>query len=319
MPDQVVTRARRIDRTHGVRALGPDAQVDNKALVIPPGDFALSDPFLLMSEDWFSSPGFDWHPHRGLETVTIVLDGALEHGDNLGSAGVLAPGDVQWMTAGRGIIHRELAFRNEHAHTLQLWVNLPPAAKMAETRYQDLRAASQAVLASSGASASVISGTVIPGPASPGTGSPGTGSPGTGSPGTGGAATGPARNHWPITGMTLSIEPGSTFTQQLPAHDRVFLHVVSGRVDAAGQLLRAGQVAWSDPAGPAGLSSLELRAPDGDDLAQVIVFSGQPIGEPVAVGGPFVMNTRAEIAQAFRDFEAGRFGPVPRQARLTAR
>ncbi len=309
MPDQPTARPRRIDRTHGVRALGPDAQVDNKALVIAPGDFALSDPFLLMSEDWFSSPGFDWHPHRGLETVTIVLDGALEHGDNLGSAGVLAPGDVQWMTAGRGIIHRELAFRNEHAHTLQLWVNLPPAAKMAETRYQDLRAASQAMLAVPGASASVISGTVSSAAANAAAGSPGPGE----------TATGPARNHWPITGMTLSIEPGSTFTYQLPAHDRAFLYVLSGPVAAARQLLQAGQVAWSDPAGPAGPSSLELRAPDGDDLARVIVFSGQPIGEPVAVGGPFVMNTRAEIAQAFRDFETGRFGPVPRQARLTAR
>jgi redox-sensitive bicupin YhaK (pirin superfamily) len=312
---------RRIDRTHGVTPLGPDAQVDNKALVIPPGNFALADPFLLLSEDWFSSPGFEWHPHRGLETVTIVLDGALEHGDNLGSAGVLGPGDVQWMTAGRGIIHRELAFRNEHAHTLQLWVNLPRSQKMAETRYQDLRADTQGVLAAPGTQVSVISG-----------------ASGTGASGTG-PVTGPARNHWPITGLRIAIEPGAAFTQRLPAHDRAFLYVLSGRVRAAGRTLAAGDVAWSDPvrAAHAGTgqsstgqsstgqsstgqsSTLELRAPAGDEVATLILFAGQPIRDPVAVGGPFVMNTRAEISQAFNDFHSGKFGQVPRRARLKVR
>jgi quercetin 2,3-dioxygenase len=98
-----------------------------------------TDPFLLLSEDWFSTRGFQWHPHRGLETVTLVVDGVLEHGDNLGNAGALDAGGVQWMTAGRGIIHRELAFRNERAHTLQLWVNPPGELKMVDTRYQNLR------------------------------------------------------------------------------------------------------------------------------------------------------------------------------------
>jgi redox-sensitive bicupin YhaK (pirin superfamily) len=292
---------RRIDRTHGVTALGPDAQVDNKALVIPPGKFALADPFLLLSEDWFSSPGFEWHPHRGLETVTIVLDGALEHGDNLGSAGVLGPGDVQWMTAGRGIIHRELAFRNEHAHTLQLWVNLPRSQKMAETRYQDLRASTQAVLAAPGAQVSVISGSSsISGSAN--------------------TVTGPAENHWPITGLRITIEPGATFTQQLAAHDRAFLYVLSGRVRAAGRLLSAGEVAWSDPVSRSQQpTTLQLDAPPGDEVASLILFAGQPIGDPVSVGGPFVMNTRAEITQAFNDFRSGKFGQVPRRARLKTR
>jgi redox-sensitive bicupin YhaK (pirin superfamily) len=297
--DRIAHRPRRIDRIHGVTPLGPDAQVDNKALVIPPGNFALADPFLLLSEDWFSSPGFEWHPHRGLETVTIVLDGALEHGDNLGSAGVLGPGDVQWMTAGRGIIHRELAFRNEHAHTLQLWVNLPRSQKMTQTRYQDLRAQTQGVLAAPGAQVSVISGSA--GSASEG------------------AVTGPARNHWPITGLRIAIEPGSAYTQRLPAHDRAFLYVLSGRVRAGGRALGAGDVAWSDPAGRAGDSTLELRAPDGDEVATLILFAGRPIGDPVSVGGPFVMNSRAEITQAFNDFHSGKFGQVPRQARVKAR
>ena len=131
---------RRVDRVDDRIRLGADAQVDDKAIVITPHDPARTDPFLVLAEDWFSSPGFEWHPHRGIETVTMVVDGALEHGDNIGNAGVLGPGDVQWMTAGRGIIHRELAYRDEHVHTLQLWVNLPSESKMIDTDYQDLRA-----------------------------------------------------------------------------------------------------------------------------------------------------------------------------------
>src|ERR1700710_2749251 len=131
------SQARTVVRVTQKRQLGPDSQVDDKALIIVPGHPALTDPFLLLSEDWFSEPGFEWHPHRGLETVTTVLDGVLEHGDNLGNVGALEAGDVQWMTAGRGIIHRELAYRNEHVHTLQLWLNLPARSKMSATAYQD--------------------------------------------------------------------------------------------------------------------------------------------------------------------------------------
>ena len=131
--------------------------------------------------------------------------------------------------------------------------------------------------------------------------------------------TGPAQNHWPITGLRIAIEPGSAFTQRLPAHDRAFLYVLSGRVRAGGQALGAGDVAWSDPVGRAGGSTLEMRAPDGDEVGTLILFAGKPIGDPVSVGGPFVMNPRAEITQAFNDFHSGKFGQVPRQARLKVR
>ena len=151
------TVVRSVDRVLAKQHLGPDQQVDDKALVIAPVDPTLTDPFLMMAEDWFSAPGFDWHPHRGIETVTTVLDGVLEHGDNLGNAGALEPGDVQWMTAGRGIIHRELAYRDEHAHTLQLWLNLPAADKLGETHYQDLLAASRPRLVRPGAVVEVVS------------------------------------------------------------------------------------------------------------------------------------------------------------------
>lgn len=305
---------RRTTRAHGVTRLGPDAQVDDKALVVPPGEWHLVDPFLALVEDWFSAPGFDWHPHRGIETVTVVLDGALEHGDNRGHAGVLEPGDVQWMTAGSGIIHREMAFRDEHAHTLQLWLNLPASHKMVDSRYQDLRAAAQPVAAGPGARVSVISGQV-------------------------GGATGPARTHTPVTGAVLTLEPGSGLDLALPAADRAFGYVLAGQVTIAGRSLAAGQVAWSDPVPDGtgdgtqsrtdggtddgtggGASTWTMRAdPDTATVAKVLVFSGRPIGEPVVAAGPFVMTSKAEISQAWRDFHAGRFGDVPRMARLAYR
>ena len=281
------TVARIDDRIH----FGPDSQVDDRNVLIAPVNPAMTDPFLLLSEDWFSTPGFDWHPHRGLETVTLVVDGVLEHGDNLGNSGALTSGDIQWMTAGRGIIHRELAFRNERAHTLQLWVNLPAELKMTGTRYQDLRAAGRPVIEHDGARIDLISGAA-------------------------GGRTGPALNHWPVTGTLITLQPGSGFEQLLPGRDRAFFYVLSGAVTVAGRPVRAGQVAWSDPVPGAGVSAITLAAGDGDRESVVMTYSAQPIGQPVAMGGPFVMNTKTEITEAFSDFHAGKFGDIPRQARL---
>jgi hypothetical protein len=251
----------------------------------------LTDPFLLLAEDWFSRSGFQWHPHRGLETVTLVVDGVLEHGDSLGNRGALVTGDIQWMTAGRGIIHRELAFRNERAHVLQLWVNLPRELKLVETRYQDLRAAARPVIELPGVRIDLISGNVN-------------------------GTQGPALNNWPISGAMILLEPNWSHEHVLPARDRAFFYVLSGSITIAGRLVRAGQIAWSDPLPGATASVIRLSAGDGEQPNVVMVYSGQPIGQPVVMGGPFVMNSEAEIAQAFADFRAGRFGDIPRQARL---
>ncbi|WP_229402295.1 pirin family protein [Micromonospora okii] len=292
MDAPTLTPVRTVARVETRHRLGPDAQVDDKALVFAPNDPALTDPFLLLAEDWFSSPGFEWHPHRGVETVTTVLDGVLEHGDSLGNAGALEPGDVQWMTAGRGIIHRELAYRDEHAHTLQLWLNLPAARKLTETRYQDLLAAHRPRVARTGAVVDVVSGTVD-------------------------GVTGPALNHVDVQGALVRLDPGVTLRYPLPARHRAFVYVVAGRATVAGRRVAAGQTAWSDPvAGVDGGSELPLAAPDGDAPTRLMVYSGTPLREPVVFGGPFVMNRRSEITQAFADFRAGRFGDVPRQARL---
>jgi redox-sensitive bicupin YhaK (pirin superfamily) len=296
--DLTAPARRKVGRVETKRMLGPDAQVDDKAFIIGPDNPARTDPFLVLSEDWFSSPGFEWHPHRGVETVTTVLDGVLEHGDNAGHAGALEPGDVQWMTAGHGIIHRELAYRNVHAHTLQLWVNLPAAAKLVDTRYQDIRAAGRPAVVAPGTRIDMISG-----PA--------------GAAGAGPDLAGPALNHWPITGALVTLEPGASLDYRIPARDRAFGYVLSGRAAIAGRRVQAGQIAWSDPAGvPGGDSILQLSAPPADEVASIMLYSGPPIGEPVAFGGPFVMNTEAEIAAAFADFRRGKFGAVPRMMRL---
>jgi redox-sensitive bicupin YhaK (pirin superfamily) len=289
------TLDRTVDRVETKTNLGPDAQVDNKNLIITPQRPELTDPFLALVEDWFSAPGFDWHPHRGLETVTLVVDGVLEHGDNVGNAGALTTGDVQWMTAGRGIIHRELAFRNERAHTLQLWLNLPAGLKMTERRYQDLLAGRRPVVEHDGVQVDVISGAAA-------------------------GVTGPAANHWPISAAMITMEPNRTYRHVLPGRDRAFGYVLAGQVTIAGHTVTEGQIAWSDPVGEAGLDSvLPLETGDGDAPSKLLIYSGEPIRQPVALGGPFVMNTQDQIEQAFKDFHSGKFGEVPRMARLRYR
>jgi redox-sensitive bicupin YhaK (pirin superfamily) len=284
--------ARAVTRVTGSRGLGPDGQVDDKALIFLPEDPALTDPFLALVEDRFSAPGFDWHPHRGIETVTTVLGGVLEHGDSLGNAGALEPGDVQWMTAGHGIVHRELAYRDEHAHTLQLWLNLPAARKLTEHRYQNLLAADRPRVERPGAVIDLVSGSVD-------------------------GTAGPALNHVDVQGAVVAIEPGTTLDYPLPAAHRVFAHVLAGRVTVADRELAAGQTAWSDPLPPpAEDSALRLTAPDGERPARLMIYSGTPLREPVAFGGPFVMNHQSEIRQAYQDFQSGKFGGIPKLARV---
>jgi len=286
---------RRVDRVDDRVRLGADAQVDDKAIVITPQDPARTDPFLVLAEDWFSSPGFEWHPHRGIETVTMVVDGALEHGDNIGNAGVLGPGDVQWMTAGRGIIHRELAYQDEHVHTLQLWINLPAESKMVDTDYQDLRADDRPHIDARGTRIDVISGQT-------------------------GGVTGPAVNRWPISGALISLEPTTSVLYEVPPDDRVFAYVLDGAAMIGQSAATAGQVAWCDPiAAPHATSTLELCATHPDVVTHVLLYGGRPIGEPVVLGGPFVMNTSEEIETAYHDYRQGGFGDIPREVRLTRR
>ena len=157
-------------------------------------------------------------------------------------------------------------------------------------RYQDLLASARPRISRPGITIDVVSGTID-------------------------GVTGPALNHVPVQGAVVTLDPATTLDYPLPAAHRVFVHVLSGRAAVAGRDLVEGETAWSDPL-PGGSSTLHLASPDGDQPTRLMIYSGTPLREPVVFGGPFVMNRRTEIAQAFQDFHAGRFGEVPRLARL---
>jgi redox-sensitive bicupin YhaK (pirin superfamily) len=253
--------------------------------ILPPGNWAEFDPFLMMMEDWFQSGTFDFHPHRGIETVTYVLDGKLKHEDNHGGMGILGPGDVQWMTAGRGLIHSEDPLPGETVHSFQLWVNLPAAEKMTEPRYQDLPAGQMPVREESGTRIRVFSGSS--GPVA--------------------AAT---KNVVPVTYLEIEMEAGAEFTQELPSGYNGFIYVMDGegRFGTDGTRGEARHVLWLGPADQAGgMSGITVRA---ESALRFLLIAGQPVREPVVAYGPFVMNTKQEIQQAYEDYQSGKFGKV---------
>jgi redox-sensitive bicupin YhaK (pirin superfamily) len=256
--------------------------------LIAPGQWADFDPFLLLMEDWMREPGgFPDHPHRGIETVTLVLDGELWHADNRGNSGVLGANDVQWMTAGKGIIHAELPNAQSTSHTLQLWLNLPSERKMVESDYQDLLAGQSLHLDDGQANIRLISGGLE-------------------------GVRAPTRNHTPVQYLDMCLEAGGRVTIPIPAAHNGFVYVVDGsaRFGADGELGSAGQVLWIDyPHSTPGESSLEIV---GETPSRFLVVTGTPIRERVVAYGPFVMNTEEEIRQAYRDFHSGQFGgPTP--------
>jgi quercetin 2,3-dioxygenase len=277
---QTCAMERQVDRVDGPFPAHATEQVDRNVVLVRFDEKNSTDPFLLLSEDWFSRVGFDWHPHRGFETVTYVIDGHLEHRDNAGGHGVLGPGDLQWVTTGRGVIHAELAYDQKPVHTLQLWLNLPASKKMVEPRYQDLRSANVPEIRENGAAVRVYSGTVR-------------------------GVRGPAENHWDATVIDGRFERGGAFVHEVPAEQRLFVYVIAGAVQlgAAGTRVTAGQVAWLSPGG----TTVSINA---EEPSHLIAYAAKPIGEPVVARGPFVMNTAGEIQQALIDFRRGAFGPA---------
>jgi redox-sensitive bicupin YhaK (pirin superfamily) len=251
--------------------------------LIPPGDWAGSDPFLLLMEDWFPEGVFDRHPHRGIETITYVIDGAIEHYDNHGNTGRINPGDALWLTAGRGLIHNEKPADGGTAHILQLWVNLPRADKLVPARFQELRADAVPVRREPGAEVRVFSG------ASAG-------------------VTAPTRNYAPVTMVEIRLQPGARVEQDLPADYNGFIVMLEGRgtIGSSATEAWAGDVVWLAPS--AGASAVTFAG--GDQGMRALLFAGTPLCEPVAARGPFVMNTDAELAAGFAEFRAQgeRFG-----------
>jgi len=248
------------------------------------------DPFLMLdefgtdkAEDYIA--GFPDHPHRGFETVTYMLDGRMRHRDNHGNEGVLVPGSVQWMTAGRGLVHSEMPEQQEgRMRGFQLWLNLPAREKMTAPKYQEFGPERIPTAApAKGVTAKVIAGHVA-------------------------GIDGPIRQ--PATDPTyldVGLETGATFVQPLPADHAAFLYVFEGAVQVGKEAtpLRAHELAVLGEGEEIRLTGLSSGA-DGKQ-ARAIVVAGRPLREPVAKYGPFVMNTRAELEQAFNDFQSGKF------------
>jgi quercetin 2,3-dioxygenase len=267
-----------------MRALDPFIHMDQMGEV----DYAPGEP-----------KGTAWHPHRGFETVTYMIDGTFRHQDSNGGGGLITNGDTQWMTAGGGILHIEeppeqLVASGGLFHGFQLWVNLPARLKMTGPRYQDIRAGQVALLSSpdGGTLIRVIAGDVD-------------------------GHQGPGVTHTPIALLHATLEPGAQLRLPWRADFNALGYVLagSGTVGAGRRPVRTGQLAVFGPGDVITIAATRRsdvpRADGGSQGLDILVLGGEPISEPVAAYGPFVMNTRDELVQAFEDYQAGRLGTIP--------
>jgi redox-sensitive bicupin YhaK (pirin superfamily) len=238
--------------------------------------------------------GTSWHPHRGFETVTYMIDGTFQHRDSTGGGGLITNGDTQWMTAGAGILHierppEELVASGGLFHGIQLWVNLPSADKWVAPRYQDLRGHEVALLSSTdgGALVRLVAGDV-------------------------GGHRGPGSTHTPMAMVHASVQPGGRLELPWDPGFNALVYVLAGdgTVGEDGQPVHTGQLAVLG-AGDTVVVGAADRQQSRHPQLEVLVLGGRPIGEPVVAYGPFVMNTKAEIAQAFEDFQRGMLGRIP--------
>ena len=238
--------------------------------------------------------GTSWHPHRGFETVTYIIDGIFDHQDSNGGGGRITNGDTQWMTAGAGILHIEappefLVASGGLFHGIQLWVNLPSESKWNPPRYQDLRASAAALLSSpdGGALVRVIAGEIA-------------------------GHRGPGITYTPITLLHATLSPGGELVLPWSADFNGLVYVLSGRGTAGGERrpVRDHQLVVFGPGDTIRLGA-DAREESRHPELEVLVLGGRPIREPIVHYGPFVMNTRDEIVQALDDYQAGRLGRIP--------
>jgi len=252
----------------------------------PTASLSHIDPFLLFDHmgpvdfEPGRGVGTPWHPHRGFETVTYLLEGDAEHRDSMGNHGVLGTGDTQWMTAGSGVLHKEgptetVQLEGGRTHGLQLWVNLPAAKKMIEPAYQDLRAANVARRSEPGADIRVIAGRLF-------------------------GLSGPGSTHTPISYAHITLANDVSATTDLPPGHVVLAYPMTGAFTVGDTQVDEGILAV--------LEGQQLTLTGTAASSEVILLTGQPIGEAVARSGPFVMNTQDELRQAFADFDKGTFG-----------
>jgi redox-sensitive bicupin YhaK (pirin superfamily) len=255
-----------------------------------------ADPFLLLDHagPTMNGPGetkgASWHPHRGFETVTYVLDGEIAHRDTTGGGGVIAEGETQWMTAGGGIQHEELPTellykKGGFFHVVQLWVNLPPSLKMTTPRYQSITRDSLRLLTShdGGALIRLIAGDI-------------------------GGFEGPGVTHTPITYAHVTLAPGAQLEVPWSPEFSAFAYALAGRgtVGAEDRVVQDGELAVFAPGDHLGVTAAEH-----EPTLEVVLLGGRPIRAPIEHYGPFVMNSRDEIRQAIEDYQAGRLGTIP--------
>jgi len=284
-------------------------QVEGEGFVVrrpfPGIDVSLADPFLLLDHMGAveyapgEAKGAPWHPHRGFETVTYMIDGAFEHEDSTGGGGLITDGATQWMTAGAGILHSELPPQEMVAqggrfHGVQLWVNLPAAKKWSAPAYQDITGQDVTLLSShdGGALIRLIAGELD-------------------------GQIGPGVTQTPISYLHATLAAGAQLQTPWPTEFNALVYVLSGRGYAGIERrpLEEGQLAVFGPGAALSIQAADSQPGPARDSWEVLVLGGLPIREPVARYGPFVMNTRAEIATAMADFQAGRLGQIPPTSR----
>ncbi len=263
-------------------------------------DLAQRDPFIMMDQmgevDYAPGEpkGTPWHPHRGFETVTYIIDGVFDHQDSHGGGGSITNGDTQWMTAGAGILHIEsppewLVEKGGLFHGIQLWVNLPRDAKLNNPKYQDLRSGEVALVASAdaGSLVRVIAGEVA-------------------------GHRGPGSTFTPMTLVHATVEPGARLDVPWNVDYNALVYVLngSGSVGTKGQPIQMGQAAVLGSGDYVTVTADERQEGRWPAL-DVILVGGRPIREPLAWAGPFVMNTKSEVMQAYEDFQRGNFGHIP--------
>ncbi len=264
---------------------------------VPTLGLELVDPFLLIDElgpvtygpgEAIGAPD---HPHRGFETVSYILEGAVEHEDSAGHRGVINAGDVQWMTAGGGIIHsemptKELLDNGGRVHGFQIWVNLPRRLKLTTPRYQDVAAAKipEAKTADGLARAKIIAGSAL-------------------------GVNAVIETHTPIVFQDWQLEPGADVTVEISRDQQVLAYVFEGAISIDGREVRDGQMAILGDGDAVRLQGAAERG-------RLLLLAGVPHREPVARYGPFVMTTERELMQAFQDYQSGRMGEITRTARV---
>jgi quercetin 2,3-dioxygenase len=259
---------------------------------LPTAGIEVIDPFLLLDEmgpiDYApgQAVGAPDHPHRGFETVTYVLEGELEHEDSAGNRGSLRAGDVQWMTAGGGIVHAEmpssrLQREGGRVHGFQIWVNLPARLKLTRPRYQEIPSAQIPVATEGAASVKVIAGEAL-------------------------GVRAVIDTHTPVVYHDWTLTAGADVTVPIPTDHQAMAYVFAGTATIGDRPIEDGQLAILGPG-----DRVRLRA---DHQARLLLLAGVPLGEPVARYGPFVMNRPEEIVQAVKDFQSGKLGEISRTA-----